>query len=370
MNDQNKNIPQNNPNNILSGIDFDRFSKLLPKFDRSGFDSFRMTGSSVVNTEVRVPSQEMPALSADSIDADTSETTKSPKDATSDLIGDIAGTFVDDSAKIFEKEHSGRQKPVASNPGKFPEKLNTTSTTRSSDMEDIPKKVSARTIDQQIDSQKIHNEYEKKSERHPKKDLRVRHNFGTDFHISSKYTLKPSNYDYLSVGVSEEEYKPVFNNLTNNRKLLYGYLQHLGMCLVDDTGRDPTYGDEMDGGSRGFLMLPAEIEHSDFFEFEDVIRQLFPFTKHELRLKLLEAKRDDPSTKLDAVDYVATPEQIRDVVDTLALDKKFMHLFEKAEKIQAARKQKPREIIEEVQPDDTEEIPTFDPQTNKQSKWR
>ena len=173
-----------------------------------------------------------------------------------------------------------------------------------------------------------------------------------------------------NLGVSKEEHATVLNDLLNNRKLLYGYLQHLGMLVVDDTGREERYGEEMDYAGHGFMMLPAEIEHEDFFALEDAVRSKMPFTESELKAKLLETRAQNPDATVKDIPYASTPEQMRDMVDQLALDERFSLLFVKAEAISKARKEQPRAEAkaaqEEVAVD--EELPTYQPQ-KRTSRW-
>lgn len=292
----------------------------------------------------------------------------------------IAGEYVDGMQQQFATEHSIKRphqlKSSISNNSEnhqtttttTPEKYQTTTTTtsRSTDI------VKERSLDEKIEIEEQSVKNERGGERRTKKDSRVRHNFDTDFHIATMYKLQPGDFAQLRFDITKEEYAPFFETITNNRKLLYGYIQHHGMGVVDDTGRSPYQGDVMDSFRRGFFMLPAEIEHTDFFAFEDAIRDIYPFTNSETKLHLLRAMKEDPGATLASLDLACPPDKMRELVDSLALDPRFTHLFKKAEVIRAARKEKPRADIQEKateHAEDSDELPVYTPPSGKVNKW-
>jgi hypothetical protein len=194
------------------------------------------------------------------------------------------------------------------------------------------------TLDERIQNSEVLSDCVKSMERYRSKNSRSRLNFGTEFHIAvhfrfdnTKYAFPPDIPD-IEVGMA-------------NRTNLYQYLQHKGMILVDDTGRDAHQGTQTTQNN-GYLMLPQEISHSDYFEFEDEVRKHYPFNKNEIELvRLLQQKAGQEPSPTE--DFASDPRKMMELIDRLSMDERFISLFDVARKIKQARTDKPRATMDD-----------------------
>jgi len=189
--------------------------------------------------------------------------------------------------------------------------------------------------------------YDKESERRTYNDDRQRENFGQRFRIVTHFDTNTTRHVYVrddeEVGDNEGRgYKkvpdPEKELVLANRLALYRYLQQRGAILIDDTGLSQT-GRRIDP-ERGYVMLPEVVESEAFYDLEDEIRSSWPFNYKELLLKKLVAERE--GLEFDLEDSRLDPKKLREVVDYLATDERFMDMFAKGEELLIARREKRR----------------------------
>lgn len=201
-----------------------------------------------------------------------------------------------------------------------------------------PEPIPEPTLDEKIKHRGDDVWSEKFKERRYDKIHRSRINFGTEFHIAVSFGLTPPKFVSGSALTDAEVG-------IGNRSYLYQYLQHRGMILIDDTGRDSYRGARTTRGT-GHLMLPEEIEHPDFFKLEDEVRKHYPFTYQEVDLvRLLQEKARQEQSPPE--DFASDPRSMMELVDRLSMDERFAPLFEVARKISKARSEKPRASMED-----------------------
>lgn len=190
----------------------------------------------------------------------------------------------------------------------------------------------------------------------PGGNKRVRDNFGQEFQIVTKFGIRTETYtskikrkEAIDAG---EEPEPVKHDPFDvaelaNRTSIYRYLQQLGLVLIDDTGLSAyanssnTYQDL----DHGLLLLPASIDKEVFYEFEDEVRKAVPCDMRAIRLEMFKREREE-GRKIAPEETIVPETLVRELVDYLATDERFVGMFEQKDALQAARKAQRRAEVQ------------------------
>ncbi len=173
--------------------------------------------------------------------------------------------------------------------------------------------VDKRSIDQKItDAKKSaqwHQEYERK---HPGK--RVINRDGTQYDCFNDFTLPNRGKGYESTD----------DVLATNRHMAYSYLMQRGLMIADDTGLDLNYGDTITT-HRGRMFIAKHSDRERVAKLDTTIRGVFPFNYYDFKVRQLEAEKE--GTSLAVRDLVGHPNDIRLIIDQLAMTEEFTDLF-------------------------------------------
>lgn len=184
---------------------------------------------------------------------------------------------------------------------------------------------------------------------------RTRENFGQTFHIVTQFSLNTDDaiarllarYD---VDMGREEPRPVKKDPVKetgltNQVALYRYLQQKGLVLIDDTGLAANATNSSDTNHKcGFLLLPASIDKELFFAFEDEVRKQVPISHKEIKLARLKGELAQ-GRQVGPEELVVDLRNVREIVDDLSLDERFMDMFTQSDSLQAARRQQRRQSL-------------------------
>ena len=165
----------------------------------------------------------------------------------------------------------------------------------------------------------------------PERQLEIARNSERFLRDPGRSTERPSGLFYVAVKYRLDGSRMLLGREPwptgiQNRVSLYTYAQFLGMAAMDNTGRDPRHGGTIDR-EIGYLLLPEAMDFTDFYAFEDIIRDEFPFTRQETRLLNRIAERDGIAPRNEE-QFAASPYGMRVMVDSLLLDEQFMGLAE------------------------------------------
>lgn len=201
------------------------------------------------------------------------------------------------------------------------------------DVQFMPKLPEA-TLDERISLKELGVRTCKLNERARARSDRKKRVFGEEYALVSSFnTVDDYNFD-----------GPNFEVGLNNRNAFLRYLQQRGLVLVDDTGRSRD--GKRTNKKKGTVFFPSAFDPTVYDALEDEIRSIWPFVSYEFDLQKLYAERD--GQQHDSTKTTIDEKKMREKVDLLAMDNRFMKLFDWADKQQEVRRSMPRTPIGEV----------------------
>ncbi len=365
--------------NFIKNFDIDAIRGSLPKIPYTleipqYINDFSVDGK-IVDLDGLVDPYNISYGAIPGLDGDEEVSAKqdSPITETEDDIDPETAEFLKATRAVFDLEHKLREPPKP-RPSRFDDiylvRHLTSDRDIINDFKMLRRDFEPRpepTLDERIESLENQPDWEKGRERMDEKyntDYRARNNFGQEFKVTTKFDittediLDRSRRRRAAERGEDREIKedPIKVVGLSNRVSLYRYLQQIGLVLIDDTGMSAyAHDSSQTDHDKGALFLPESIERSVFYEFEDVVRELAPFSKHEIDLAMLRAERDQ-DRKIDLEELRVEDEKMREIVDILSLDERFMGMFEQSDALQKARQARRRETLDNDDSDDGSEF--------------